>query len=902
MTKDFFSDGVLVYDRYYCSKPVTPLLVIKRILLAAVFCGCSFGYIVTELNFPVSALFMAGIAAALCCVFSAVFTFLKKRISIPVIIAAGGIIAWFEWNEISNKLSYFADACMLSVEGRFLYPRRFLFHRGEILDGMNSAYVEGVFLGVLLLCAVYALIISACFSGRLVPVPAVLCFVALCVPALLSERLEFSLWLLPALAALAGIVAIRRNYSGGLAVKHSSTSDYRRRIRHEERTFMHRIRSAPYFKRIEMKSNFYSKYFSVGMYCAALAAACLLIGAAIIPAGGSIDYTKAYEMITSIASEGSISQSPFEQGAASEYFTHSGDKNSKHEMLNIITPGRGEREIISVDYTGDRPFYLRGDIGIDFNGTSWTTAVSSEPEKWCSSGLKETYRPCENRVIAALLSATGKETANSYGEDVQIITTSDVTIDYLCDTSVVFLPPYTAEFSFYNNDSFDVFADYAVRVSDSAGGHVNSVRCTALIPAYTSNETSMEGCFYVSELMEAFSDAGCTVNDIYSSVVPEMTEPDVISAYEDYVSSTYLGIPPEYSEDIRDYIERNLPDLVGIYGENDDLMPDSRYLVANQVSNYLRENYTYSLEGSNNSRNPVMQFLDDTKRGHCSLYASAMTLILRELGIPARYCTGFYVEGENGGGSVLLREKNLHAWVEVYLGEYGWVTFDPTSSSAYPGRTVSDSTTEPDKPGSQPSQNQESRPEPAKPEEKPSRPAETSAPSQDVVPAPVSSEEPAEPGTIQRLLPFAPAFVGAALVIVTMIVILSKKRALRKRALNVLENLKSGEPTLCAGQIFKLILALTEEKGCTPGTGELPLDFFRRVDETFGSSLESCTELLEKMEFGSHDISDGERDQLFAELDKIIRTLNPFSTPGNPKILRIICNCTKNDEKSENPC
>lgn len=79
-------------------------------------------------------------------------------------------------------------------------------------------------------------------------------------------------------------------------------------------------------------------------------------------------------------------------------------------------------------------------------------------------------------------------------------------------------------------------------------------------------------------------------------------------------------------------------------------------------------------------------------------------------------------------------------------------------------------------------------------------------------------------------------------------------------------------------------------------------EFLRRVDETFGSSLESCTELLEKMEFGSHDISDGERDQLFAELDKIIRTLNPFSTPGNPKILRIICSCTKNDEKSENPC
>ncbi len=37
MTKDMFSDGVLVYDRYYCSKPRTPLLVIKKILLTAVY-------------------------------------------------------------------------------------------------------------------------------------------------------------------------------------------------------------------------------------------------------------------------------------------------------------------------------------------------------------------------------------------------------------------------------------------------------------------------------------------------------------------------------------------------------------------------------------------------------------------------------------------------------------------------------------------------------------------------------------------------------------------------------------------------------------------------------------------------------------------------------------------------
>lgn len=883
MTKDFFSDGVLVYDRYYCSKPLTPLLVVKKLLLAAVFCGCSFAFIVTELGFPVSAPLAAVIAAALCCGFSVLFTFVKKRIAVPVLLGAGGLIAWLNWEALAGRLTYFLDACMLTVEGRFLYPRRFLFHRGEILDDLNAAYTDGVFLGVILLCALYSLIISACLSGRLVPVPAVLIFVALCVPALISERLEFSLWLIPALASLAGIAAIRRNYSGGLAVKHSSTSDYRRRIRHEERTFIHRIRSAPYLKRIEMKCNFYSKYFSVGMYCAALTAVCLLIGATVIPAGGSIDYSKAYEMVTSLAPDNSMSQSPFEQGAASEYFTQSGQ--TKHDMLNIITPGRGDREIIRVGYTGDRPFYLRGDIGIDFNGTSWTTAVSSEPDLWRSSGLKESYRPCENRVIAALLSATGLDS------DEPMISTSDVTIDYLCDTSVVFLPPYTAEFSFYNNDSFDVFADYAVRVSDSAGGHVNSVRCTALIPSYTKNENSMDGCPYVSMLESAFTEAGCTVNDIYSSVVPEMTEPDIIKSYEDYVDRTYMNVPSKYSDDIRDYIGLYLSDIQSL-AENENETAYDRYFIADEVCNYLRNNYTYSLDGSNNSVNPVMQFLNDTKRGHCSLYASAMTLILRELGIPARYCTGFYVDG-NGSESVLLREKNLHAWVEVYLGEYGWATFDPTSSSAYPGRGENISEDESDEPDSDTSRAEESRPENTRPDPKPSEPDVIEPTAQVTDAEPVITEEASAPDTLQKLAPFLPAAAVIIIFVAAIIFVLSRIRKLKSLAVRTLDKLKTGDPTTCAGQIFALILALLKEKGLAPGSGELPQNFFRRVDEALSTDLEICTQILEKMEFGSHEISDEERGMISAELDKILGVMKPFRGPGNTKIMHIICSCTK---------
>ena len=92
-------------------------------------------------------------------------------------------------------------------------------------------------------------------------------------------------------------------------------------------------------------------------------------------------------------------------------------------------------------------------------------------------------------------------------------------------------------------------------------------------------------------------------------------------------------------------------------------------------------NYTYSLDAKINMKNPILSFLNDVKSGHCALFASSMTLMLRELGIPARYCTGFVAPKTEGDNYAILRSKNLHAWCEAYFDEIGWVTFDPTSSS-----------------------------------------------------------------------------------------------------------------------------------------------------------------------------------------------------------------------------
>lgn len=899
MTKDMFSDGVLVYDRYFCSKPRTPLLVIKKILLTVVFCVCSMLFILTEYGFPVSLPAMAAVCGVSCAGFSALFVFVKKRFAIPAIFLAAGAVVWQTFEPLVERLSYFADGCMLLVEGRFLYPRRFLFHSGEVLDGSNADFVAGLTLGTVLLCVLYSLIVSACFSGRTAPLPAILLMITLCVPVLISERLEFSLWLIPALAAFAGLCAIRKSYSGGLAVKHGSSGDYRRRIKQEEKAFMKRISAARLIKRLEMRCNYYSKYFSVGMYCAALAAVCLIIGASVIPEGGSIDYTGLYEFITDLGSESGVSQSPFEEGAASEYFSHGGDQ--QHDQLNIISPGRGEREIIRVTYTGDRPIYLRGDIGIDFNGTSWTTAVGDEPALWSSSGLKDSYRPCESRVIAALLSAAESE-GDVYSSDGRpVITASDVTIEYLCATNVVFLPPYTAEYSFYNNENFDVYADYAVRVSETAGSHVNSVHCTALLPSYMSNETYTGDPEGFAAVEKAFENSLCTPNDIYSSVVPEMTGTDILSDYEAYVTDTYLSIPDSFDKDIFEFIQRTLRDQLEPIQEDylSGVMPvgQYRYTVASIVAEYLRSNYTYSLDGSNNSRNPVMQFLNDTKRGHCSLYASAMTLILRQIGIPARYCTGFYVEGEDGSNSVLLREKNLHAWVEVYTGQYGWVTFDPTSSSAYPGRNTTsaadltedasrqEKTDAPDKPDTRPTTEHRL----------PEQPAEKGSQEQLQ-----TTEESAEIGVqtdnsslLETLKIAAPVTLALLTVVAVGVILLVRLSRLKKLARRSLEYLKTGESTYCARAIYRLILALLEHYGLIPGKGELPTEFWLRADQQYGTSLAGNAEILSAMEFGEHEVSNEERASVFHELELLIAKIKPFGFPGYIRALKIICSSTK---------
>ncbi len=110
---------------------------------------------------------------------------------------------------------------------------------------------------------------------------------------------------------------------------------------------------------------------------------------------------------------------------------------------------------------------------------------------------------------------------------------------------------------------------------------------------------------------------------------------------------------------------------------------ENRYRKARMIMDYLKKNYTYSLDPPRDKRfSPVDDFLFHSKSGYCEHFATSMTLLLRAAGVPSRLVSGFMGGDYNEMGQYyIVRERDAHTWVEVYFLEYGWVTFDPTPAA-----------------------------------------------------------------------------------------------------------------------------------------------------------------------------------------------------------------------------
>jgi hypothetical protein len=105
--------------------------------------------------------------------------------------------------------------------------------------------------------------------------------------------------------------------------------------------------------------------------------------------------------------------------------------------------------------------------------------------------------------------------------------------------------------------------------------------------------------------------------------------------------------------------------------------------IADRLQHRLRNYFSYSLDVPFSSRQDhLTHFLTEAKQGHCEYFATAMTLMLRTQGIPARIVNGYATdEWISGGSYYIVRQEHAHSWVEAWFPAAGWITYDPTPSS-----------------------------------------------------------------------------------------------------------------------------------------------------------------------------------------------------------------------------
>lgn len=177
---------------------------------------------------------------------------------------------------------------------------------------------------------------------------------------------------------------------------------------------------------------------------------------------------------------------------------------------------------------------------------------------------------------------------------------------------------------------------------------------------------------YAQSVAESFMDQGWDV-----SVYPENEEKiKAAQYYENQMVQQFLKDPyylsEEHSEDDEKILQRVAENFV-------------RFDMAEMVKQQLSSEAAYNLylnqipEGTDT----IQYFLETGQEGYCMHFASAGALILQELGVPARYASGYVVKGygfEKDGElySEDVIDRNGHAWVEIYFNGYGWVPFEMT--------------------------------------------------------------------------------------------------------------------------------------------------------------------------------------------------------------------------------
>lgn len=174
---------------------------------------------------------------------------------------------------------------------------------------------------------------------------------------------------------------------------------------------------------------------------------------------------------------------------------------------------------------------------------------------------------------------------------------------------------------------------------------------------------------------------------------------DSLSAedYAEMLSEAFLVADGDDADIISDEMEKYISysDILLDYGRNQKINDLAQQITAGLVSDYdkakaietyfLNNGYVYDLDYRKASGDNAEDFIFTAKRGVCYEYATAMVLLARAAGIPARYCEGYNMsqmyENSTISTNFIVTGNDAHGFPELYIKGFGWVSFEPTVPS-----------------------------------------------------------------------------------------------------------------------------------------------------------------------------------------------------------------------------
>lgn len=356
-------------------------------------------------------------------------------------------------------------------------------------------------------------------------------------------------------------------------------------------------------------------------------------------------------------------------------------------------------EVLKV--TTDSNVYLKGSVRDVYTGTSWeySTNVMTQIGQDFSDLYDDVSTLKEGIKILAGDSADFYDYFEKY----------DVSVTYLnLKTKTLFLPEFITDLNIISKKFTGLIGDTGDISAEKRLSKKFQYSLGAYAPKYGDDKfeellrKSGKGIYkhlaseYEDELTLKLlinnfnkSDIKTILTDrsiLESHVINDRTLPDnVISDLQKYYEATDLrdycdAIYQKYLQ-LPDDLPQRVKDLSGTLTA--DCSND--YDKAKAIEKYLSSsNFTYNLDvdSTPNNRDFVDYFLFDQGEGYCTYFASAMTILARCAGLPARYVEGYILPPEPAEGdsdTYIVTNEQAHAWVEVYFEGLGWIPFEPTS-------------------------------------------------------------------------------------------------------------------------------------------------------------------------------------------------------------------------------